>query len=129
MKLFDFWLQFFTLITYIVISPFVFGLLFPTTGDVLLIWIWVVVVAGITSILSMITFIILNVFVDPARTYKMKGLIPLGFSSILMYNIGSELSDEMEVNFIYGNIFLLVTVYVINGIVFFKKFKSPLNKK
>ena len=87
MKIVDFWLQVLTLIVYIVISPILFGMLYPTTGDVALIWIWVVVVTGTTAFLSIIIFSILNVFVLPEKTYKIKGFIPLALSSFLMYNL------------------------------------------
>ncbi len=89
MKIVDFWLQVLTLIVYIVVSPILFGMLYPTSGDVALIWIWVVVVTGITSFVSIIIFSILNVFVLPEKTYKIKGLIPLALSSFLMYNLGA----------------------------------------
>jgi len=89
MKIVDFWLQVLTLIIYIEVSPILFGMLYPTSGDVALIWIWVVVVTGITSFVSIFIFSILNVFVLPEKTYKIKGLIPLALSSFLMYNLGA----------------------------------------
>ena len=129
MKIFDFWFQALILIAYVIISPFLFGILYPTTGDVALIWIWVVVVTGIAATVSMIVSGILNVFVAPEKTYKIKGIIPLALSSFLMYNIGSRPNNEMEIMFLLGNIFLLVTLYSLYGIVYFKRIKSHKNEK
>jgi len=126
--LFDFCLQAITLLTYVIISPFLFDLFYPTTGDVSLIWIWVIVVTGITSIASLIIFVLLNIFVSPEKTYKFKGITPLLISLILMYNIGSYPNKNMEVSFLLENIILIVSLYFINGFMFFKRIKSNTNK-
>lgn len=124
MKKFDFLLQSLTLLVYIVVSPFLFGILYPTTGDQALIWIWVVVVTGMASISSLVIFVFLNVFVVPEKTYKIKGLVTIALSTILMYNLGNRPNSKMEMTFLFGNIFLLAVLYCINGIVFFNRIKS-----
>jgi len=129
MKIVDFWLQVLTLIVYIVVSPILFGMLYPTTGDVALIWIWVVVVTGTTAFFSIIFSSILNVFVSPEKTYKIKGLIPLALSSFLMYNLGETPNDEMELMFLLGNSGLLVVLYIVYGILFFRKIRSHEDQK
>ena len=90
--------------------------------------IWVVVVTGTTSFVSIIVFIILNVFVSPEKTYKIKGLIPLALSSFLMYNLGETPNDEMELMFLLGNSGLLVVLYIAYGILFFRKIRSMRTK-
>ncbi len=82
--------------------------------------IWVVVVTGTTSFVSIIVFIILNVFVSPEKTYKIKGLIPLALSTFFMYNLGETSSDEMEHMFELGNSSLLVVLYIVYGRLFFQ---------
>ena len=129
MRIVDFWLQVLTLIVYIVVSPILFGILYPTSGDVALIWIWVVVVTGITSFVSIIVFSILNVFVSPEKTYKIKVLIPLALSTFFMYNLGETPNDKMELMFALGNSGLLVVLYIVYGILFFKKIRSHEDPK
>lgn len=124
MKKFDFLLQSLTLVVYIAVSPALFGILYPTTGDQALIWIWVVGVTGMTSIAALVIFVFLNVFVVPEKTYKIKGLVTIALSTILMYNLGNRPNSKMEMTFLFGNIFLLAVLYCINGIVFFNRIKS-----
>ena len=124
MKRFDFYLQAVTLMLYVVLCPLLFGQLHGGSGDQRLIWMWVVLVTGISSLISLALFILLNFFVDFEKTYKYKVLLPLALSSFLMYNISSHLPVEKEIKFILANTLLLLVLYFANGIVISRKIRS-----
>lgn len=127
MRLFDFWLQLVTLIIFVIVSPLIFANLSSTNED--LIWIWVIVVTSITSFVSLIVISILNFFVAPEKTYKIKGLLPLALSSFLAYHIGNGVDSDMEVPFLLGNLFLLIMLYIVYGLVFINRMKSRKNQE
>lgn len=124
MRRFDFIFQLGLLIIYVALSPILFSILYPTTGDQSLIWIWVVVTSGITSIISLLIFTLLNLLFDPRKLYWTKGIFPLVLSSFLAFRIGSGLNEDNKAAFLLGNFVILVVLYGIYGLVFHKKIKK-----
>ena len=121
MKRFDFGLQSAVLLAYVIISPLLFGILYPTTGDVSLIWIWVVIITGITGIISLVLFTLLNLVVKPEETYKFKGILPILLSSLLSTVIGEAPSKEIAEVFFVANASLLLGLYFAYTLVFLNK--------
>ena len=124
MKLFDFGLQAALLLAYVVLSPLVFGLIYPATGDVSLIWTWVVMVAGVTSLTSIVLNILINLIIAPEKTYKFKVAIPLLLSSTLCFFIGETSSQVMTGAFLSGNSMLLLTLHLVYVFIFMNKIES-----
>ncbi len=124
MKLFDLGLQAALLLAYVAISPLIFSVIYPATGDVSLIWIWVVMVAGITSLISITLNVLINLIIAPEKTYKFKVVIPLLLSSTLCFYIGETSSQEMTGAFLSGNSMLLLTLHLVYVFIFINKIEG-----
>ena len=124
MKLYDAIAQFITLLVYVGISPFLFGVIYPTTGDVSMIWIWVVVVTGMTAGLSYVYLVMQNFFLPPERTYWAKGLVPLMLSSFLAFKLGEIQEEDIRTTFLIMNAFILVGLYFLYAQLFARKMRK-----
>ena len=108
----DFALHTFIFFLYVMISPLLYGVVYPSTGDQAMIWIWVVMINLIASAVSLGVFIVLNFITSPDSTYKYKGIITLVCSSLLSFILGQP-PEEVRIAFLLMNAGILILLYLL----------------